>query len=172
MIPLALSALGAGCALAPSKNLSRSESPVREPREALLSLRVEAAPDMNPGPTGRPSPVVLRVYQLRASAAFEAADFFSLYDDERATLGDDLVAREEFQLRPGQRIRWESPAKPGTRYVGAVVAFRQIERARWRSSVALARLPGRDKQPRETDIRILIDVRVSGSNLEMLLNQP
>src|SRR3546814_5877148 len=65
--------LVAGCAAAPEK-----------PTIVVLSLT--AAPDVNPDASGRPSPVVVRIYQLASPTAFAAADFFQPYQQEAAVL--------------------------------------------------------------------------------------
>ena len=68
----------------------------------LVPMMLSAASDVNPDATGRPSPIVVRVYQLRADAAFAAADFFALFDEEQQTL-EDVV--EPFLLKIGFIVR-------------------------------------------------------------------
>jgi type VI secretion system protein VasD len=46
------------------------------------------------------APVVLRVYQLSSSNAFEAAPFYPLFEKDAATLQADMVKRDEFLLAP------------------------------------------------------------------------
>ena len=89
---------------------------------------------MNPDSRGRPSPVVLRFYELKSLAAFNSADFFGLYERDKETLGPELVAREEFQLLPGDKKQFQRQVQPDTRYVGVLAAFRDLERATWRAS--------------------------------------
>ena len=66
-------------------------------------------------------------------SVFENADFYSLYDEEAATLGSDLIGRDEFEIRPGDERRYERELDLMTRYLGVVAAFRDLENARWRS---------------------------------------
>ena len=40
----------------------------------------DVAPDVNPDMNRKPSPIVLKVFQLRAASSFDSADFFSLQD--------------------------------------------------------------------------------------------
>ncbi len=98
---------------------------------------IETAEDLNPNYEGEPSPVVVRLYQLRTIGAFQSADFFSLIDDEASALGEDLIAREEIELRPGERIELNRDFDPRARYIGVVAAFRDLEKARWRAFAAL-----------------------------------
>src|SRR5262245_37702072 len=67
------------------------------------SMTLAASADTNPDSSGRPSPVVVRVYQLKTDAAFKGAEFFALYDDDQKVLGQELISRDEFVLGPSER---------------------------------------------------------------------
>jgi type VI secretion system protein VasD len=99
-----------------------------------LEANVVAAEDVNKDELGRALPIVVRVYELKTTGSFKAADFFSIYDQESATLGGDLLAREELQLRPGEQHTIEREAAPEAQYLGVVGAFREIDSARWRAT--------------------------------------
>jgi type VI secretion system protein VasD len=92
-----------------------------------------ASNDANPDIGGRPSPIVVRVFQLRGAAEFANADFFALYGSEKEALGASLVQREEYVMRPGQRLETQMELAPETRYIGAIAAFRDVNGARWRA---------------------------------------
>jgi len=62
--------------------------------------------DVNPDAAGRPSPIVVRLYQLKEEGAFNGASYFALADKEQATLGPSLESREEYELQPGRRKSW------------------------------------------------------------------
>src|SRR5687767_3676763 len=79
----------------------------KPPKPARTRLTVAAAPDSNPDANGRPSPVVVRVYQLKADTAFKGADFFALFDDEMKVLGPELIGRSEYTLAPSERRTME-----------------------------------------------------------------
>lgn len=87
---------------------------------------------------GRATPVVIRIYLLKSLAAFNAADFFSLYEKEQQTLADNLVSRDEITLKPGETKVLQTLSGNQGAYVGVIAAFRNIDRAAWRSSAALA----------------------------------
>jgi type VI secretion system protein VasD len=89
--------------------------------------------DVNPDASGRASPVVVRVYQLRNDGEFNGADFFSVYEKEKETLGASLVSREEYVLAPGENRKLELPLNAETRFIAVVAAFRDIRTARWRA---------------------------------------
>ncbi len=121
---LSILAMG-GCASKPAKAV-----PARA--EIIVS------DDVNPDASGRASPIVVRVFQLRNDGEFASADFFTLYEKERETLGATLVSREEYVLAPGDSRKIELPVNPETRVIGVLAAFRDIRSAQWR---ALSRPP-------------------------------
>jgi type VI secretion system protein VasD len=92
---------------------------------------------MNPDVTGRPSPVLLRLYELKAPANFDQADFFSLYQQAQDVLGADLLARDEFLLRPGETRTLERVVEPDARYLGLLAAYRDLDHALWHAVIPL-----------------------------------
>jgi len=118
---LAACAALASCASAPPKP---------QPITAKLSIIVSA--DVNPDAQNRPSPIVIRLYQLKDDAAFKDADFFALYDKEEATLAAALVSRVEFELAPGERRNVDFTMSLDARFIGVTAAYRDIRGAAWR----------------------------------------
>lgn len=98
----------------------------------LLQGSLKAEPAINPDLNGRPSPVVVRVYELKSLGAFNGADFFSLFERESETLGGDLVGREEFDLQPAETRPYRRQLQPDTKFIGVIAAFRDLENSRWR----------------------------------------
>jgi type VI secretion system protein VasD len=115
-----------GCATGPAPSL---------PTE--LAVSVVATARTNPDTRGRPSPVVVRVYELKTPAQFNAADFFSLNDKEQATLGAELLHREELVVSPGEIKQLKRKIAPEARAIGVVVAYRDLERSVWRATYSL-----------------------------------
>jgi len=107
------------------------------PKPTQLAATIQASEAVNPSSSQRPSPLLVRVYELKTAAAFNAADFMSLYQRDKAELGADLVAKEEFMLAPGESKKFARTLAPDTRFLGVVAAFRDVEHARWRSIVAV-----------------------------------
>ncbi|MDR0779437.1 MAG: type VI secretion system lipoprotein TssJ [Pseudomonadales bacterium] len=124
-----LAALGGTLALAAGCASKEVVTPV--------SLNLVAAANANPDANGRASPLAVRLYVLKASSAFSSADFFSLYDKDSATLGADLLQREEALLRPGETKSFNFSLKPDAQAIGVIAAYRDLERARWRELRAL-----------------------------------
>jgi type VI secretion system protein VasD len=96
-------------------------------------MTVVAGADDNPDASGRPSPVVVRVYQLRTDTAFTNVEFFALFDDDKKALGEALISRDEFVLAPSEQRMLDVSVAGETRFVGAIAAFRDIRNAQWRA---------------------------------------
>ena len=99
------------------------------------AMTLAATADTNPDANGRPSPVVVRVYQLKTDAAFKGAEFFALYDDDQKVLGQELISRDEFVLAPSEKKTIDVAVSKETRFVGALAAFRDIRNSQWRGLV-------------------------------------
>lgn len=102
------------------------------PAPTRLEVTIEASPNLNPNAEGRPSPIVMRFYELSSADVFETSDFFTLYDNEMATLGKFILFRDEMNIKPGQLKTIKREAKPETLYIGVIAAYRDLDNARWR----------------------------------------
>jgi type VI secretion system protein VasD len=104
-----------------------------EPPKVVATL--EAAPDVNPDPSGRPSPVMIQLYELKSAGRFNGADFFSLFERASAALGQDLQQKEEVLLAPGERRTVNLQFREGSSHLGVLAGYRNFETARWRAVV-------------------------------------
>jgi type VI secretion system protein VasD len=102
-------------------------------KETSVEGKITATPTLNADVRSRPSPIVMRVYELAARNAFDTADFVSLYERDKETLAADLVSREEIVLQPGETRDWKKKLAPATKFIAVVAAYREIERANWRT---------------------------------------
>ena len=108
-----------------------------------VDIQLTGDATVNPDSRNRPSPVMVRIYELKTPATFESADFFSLFDKDRETLAADMNTRDEFVLQPGQTLSLKREAKPDTRFIAVLAAYRDLERSRWRAVTALS--PGKSQ---------------------------
>jgi len=104
---------------------------------AQIKGNIVVGADVNPDVRGRPSPIAIKVFELKSLAAFETADFFSLFDKDKETLGADFVGRDEMSLVPGERKAFKRELNDDTRYVGVIAAFRDLEHATWRAALTV-----------------------------------
>ena len=137
---LCFSVLVAACGKAPPPAPPPSIT-IAAPPDARVkaAMSLAAATDANPDANGRPSPVVVRVYQLRTDTAFAGADFLPLFDDDQKVLGPEMITRDEFVLAPAEKRTIDVTLSGETRFVGAIAAFRDIRNAQWRGLVPAPR---------------------------------
>lgn len=89
-----------------------------------LKLEIVATESLNPDEKEQASPVFIRLYELNANKAFEAADFIDLYENDAKTLADTLVAKQELKrLVPGTEVTERFVLSEGTRYVALFAEF-------------------------------------------------
>ncbi len=121
----------AGCAFSP-------------PAEKTVSLQItlDADEGINPNERNEPAPVVVRLYELRATSAFEQASFFDLLDNDTAKLGAELVAKREYELKPGEKKVITRDAPSAAQHLGVIAGFRQITASEWRATADI--VPDRD----------------------------
>ncbi|WP_454877071.1 type VI secretion system lipoprotein TssJ [Pseudomonas farris] len=105
-----------------------------------LNLKLTASDQLNPDLNGRPSPIVVRLLELKHPVTFENADFFSIYERAKESLAPDLVASEELELRPGETIEFKLSVEEGSRYVGVLAAYRDLPETKWRYTVQITAL--------------------------------
>ncbi len=102
-----------------------------------VNLKLTANDQLNPDLNGRPSPIVISLFELKHPVAFENADFFSLYERAKDSLTPDLVASEELELRPGETVELKLSVEEGSRFVGVLAAYRDLPDTQWRYTVQL-----------------------------------
>jgi len=102
-----------------------------------IKAQILASHEINPDINNRPSPLVIRVYELNSAATFNNVGFFQLYDEEAATLGGDLIARQEFEISPGEGRELIFKPQENARVFAVLAAFRNIDQAMWRATTEL-----------------------------------
>ena len=140
-----LAAFAAACAAATAAVAGAALAAEAAPNGAAKAadgFSIEATlvggPNLNPNLEGRASPVVVRLFELKRTAAFEAASFSALFDRPKETLGDDLISQEEFVLRPGEIRHHDRSGAPSAAALGLAAAFRTLEGDSWRLIVPVA----------------------------------
>ncbi|MDA8443755.1 type VI secretion system lipoprotein TssJ [Paracidovorax valerianellae] len=128
---LGIVALGlAGCGMIGSMNRPQ-EAPTAVPPAVF---EIVADPKLNPDVHGAPKPILLRMYELRATAAFEKASFLDLQEKDEAQLGSDFVRREEFLVVPGERRVIDRKGSAEVRAFAFFAGYRDLEKSTWRAS--------------------------------------
>lgn len=107
------------------------------PDPTTVGATITATSSINPNSVAEPSPVVLRIYQLKSDSAFNAAEFSEIFYNDRKVLGGDLLGQKEYNVKPGDNLTYDDTVSPETRYIGLVAGFRDIENATWRAVTAV-----------------------------------
>jgi type VI secretion system protein VasD len=102
-----------------------------------IDLAVASQPNVNPDNSGRPSPVIVKMYELRGDLAFKQNDFYTLFHEPAKALGSDLIAADELVFVPSEARVISYEPMTATRFVGIVAGFRQMERAQWRTIISV-----------------------------------
>ncbi len=102
------------------------------PDPTLLDLTLTASADLNPDLTNRPSPMVIKLVELKSHTAFENADYFALSANTKSVLGPDYVAEEMMPVRPGEIKKFKLRLHPESRFIGVLAEYRALDKALWR----------------------------------------
>ncbi len=108
-----------------------------QPIPNSFNIAINADAKLNPDEDGRSSPVVLRIYELSADKKFITADFFDLYDDDKAILETAFINKQEMELNPNESRKIDFVLHKKTKYIGFLVAYRDIDAAKWREVVSV-----------------------------------
>jgi type VI secretion system protein VasD len=106
-------------------------------KETSVEMTISTGNQLNPNSQRRPSPVAVRVFDLKTPAGFDGATYEGLFEKDRETLANDVVARDDFTLNPGESKKIERKIAPETKVLGIAVGFRELDRATWRTTVTL-----------------------------------
>ena len=110
---------------------------------AKLEISIKADTEVNQNTSGKGAPILLRVYELKSDIAFQDADFFALQHTDKAALGADLLAVDQFILRPGETRKIMRKTNPETAFIGIFAGYRDLPNSTWR--VVHRLLPAPDK---------------------------
>jgi type VI secretion system protein VasD len=97
-----------------------------------LSLVVQTSATVNPGESGRANPIVVRVYQLKSDVAFRAAPYEKLFDDDKATLGQELIESTSVTLRPNDQAALSLMVSGEAKFLGIAAFYRQYDNIQWK----------------------------------------
>ncbi len=99
-----------------------------------IDLNIIATENLNPDYKNRASPIVLRIYQLTHIDTFDKNDFFTLYENDKTILAQDLLYRKELEIIPGQKILnkvFEIQRK--SNFIAVLAAYRDLDKSQWKS---------------------------------------
>ncbi|MBC3373247.1 type VI secretion system lipoprotein TssJ [Pseudomonas sp. SWRI92] len=135
-----------------AKDAAAPEPEEAQADTAAVELHFHAISGLNPGATGQPAPVRVRIFELKNAATFGRADYFALAERAQATLGTDLIDQDEVLIQPNQQLSLQRDLDPATRHIGILVGYRELDQSLWRT---VMNVPARQY----TEYQISLDVR-------------
>ena len=106
-----------------------------------IELTFIAGENINLDEQRRAKPVELCLYELKSNQVFDTSDYFSLQSRDKEVLGADLLKRDCFILRPGDRKKLTRKSDPETTSIGILVGYRELEKFVWRATYKLPEAP-------------------------------
>ncbi|MGU3492587.1 type VI secretion system lipoprotein TssJ [Xanthobacteraceae bacterium A53D] len=124
-------------------------------------ITLRAAANINPNADGVPSPVVVKIYELKSQTNFMNASFFELLDSDVTKIGPDLLSKQELEILPGAEQVVNRTITGDVKYLGIIVGFRDINASQWRSVVEV--VPGRKNSFLATITSLSVTVTLNGT---------
>lgn len=121
-----------------------------DPPPTVINTVIRTSDKVNPDVDNRPSPLVVRIYDLKALGTFESADFYTLFNDHESLLGADLVASEKFHLKPGESKKFVRTLPAEAKFFAVTAAYRDLNQAVWKDVLRIPR-------SKTTEVIILVD---------------
>ncbi|SMF29911.1 type VI secretion system protein VasD [Alteromonadaceae bacterium Bs31] len=98
-----------------------------------LKIKIIADNNINPDESGKPSPVFVRMYELKSPQLFDKADFISLYEQDKEVLGKDFISKQELKrIAPGDQRQEQFVLTGETQYVAIYAEFFDYENAKYK----------------------------------------
>lgn len=98
-----------------------------------IELSIFADSNVNPDSDARPSPIYIRIYDLKDSASFETTDYFTLISADKNTLGQDILKRDEYIFHPGEKKNIKRKCNPDMAALGFLASYRDLSQSTWRA---------------------------------------
>ncbi len=126
--------------------------------DLLVSLFVDA--DVNPDDNKIPSPLIIRMYELKSPKIFKKSNFIDIYEKDTEVLGADLVAKQKLKpIQPGETRKVSFVLNEETEYVGLFAEFLQYKNANYKVIIPIAK----------TNVfSSTADIRLSGNQLTLV----
>lgn len=98
---------------------------------------ISASADINPDIEGRPSSVIVRVYQLTNKINFESANYNELFESNHNALGTEFITLNEYFVDPNSKNDVDLQISENAKYIGVVVGYRSVDMVTWRTIKAV-----------------------------------
>lgn len=102
-----------------------------------LTFKVDA--DINPDDQKTPSPLFIRMYELKSTKQFERASFLELFERDKETLGAGMIAKQRLKrIRPGEDTEVSFVLDSKTQFIGLYAEFSEYKNANFKVVIPVA----------------------------------
>ena len=89
-----------------------------------LEIKFKVDADVNPDDDKKPSPLFVRMYQLKSTKMFKRANFIDLYEKDKEVLGADMISKQKLRrIKPGENRDEHFVLNKETNYIGLYAEF-------------------------------------------------
>jgi len=104
-----------------------------------LKLRFVVDDSVNPDDNKVSSPLIVRMYELKSTKAFENANFIDLYERDSEILGKTMITEQALKpIQPSENRTAKFVLSKGTKYIGLYAEFLQYENAKYKVIIPVA----------------------------------
>lgn len=95
--------------------------------------------NVNPDDNKTPSPLIIRMYELKSPKTFENANFIDIYERDAEVLGDDMITKQKLKpIKPGKNRQANFVLSKETKYVGLYAEFLKYKDAKYKLIIPVA----------------------------------
>lgn len=95
-----------------------------------LEIKFKVDSDVNPDDDKKPSPLFVRMYQLKSTKMFSRANFIDLYEKDKEVLGADMISKQVLRrVKPGESRNENFVLNKKTRFIGLYAEFLQYKKS-------------------------------------------
>ena len=104
-----------------------------------LSIEFLVDADVNPDDNNIPSPLIIRMYELKSPKMFKKANFIDLFERDAEVLGADLVTKQRLKhIRPGEVRETNFVLSEETKFVGLFAEFLRYKNSEYKLVIPIA----------------------------------
>lgn len=95
-----------------------------------LEIKFKVDADVNPDDDKKPSPLFVRMYQLKSKKMFKRANFIDLYEKDKDVLGADMISKQKLRrIKPGENRKEQFVLDKNTNYIGLYAEFLDFKKS-------------------------------------------
>ena len=104
-----------------------------------LKLSFVVDKSVNPDDSKVSSPLIVRMYELKSTKAFENANFIDLYERDADVLGKTMITQQSLKpIQPNEDRTAKFVLSKGTKFIGLYAEFLQYENAKYKVIIPVA----------------------------------